>query len=626
MLQLLLRRCGIKGTKPTVSKPAAAGELAQGELWLNNNHESPGLFARADDDTLITFPSDRFLQDGTDAKPRTYLSKLKDVVSVKDFGAVGDGVTNDTDALAAASAHINALGGGTLVIPPGTYIIGKQTFAGAAGRGYAYKASTVLSFKGCTKPVSVIGCGAVLKFASGLKFGSFDPATGAVHNPTLPFTNADYAAAVGTAIEFLNCTSVSVEDLEIDGNIASLALGGVWGDTGRQLGAYGLWAYGNKSLQAKNVYVHHHGLDGVVIGYAGLTETSDHYPHVLTNVRSEYNARQGLSWVGGTSLTAIGCAFNYTGRGTFSSAPTCGLDVEAESSVCRNGLFLNCEFKDNAGSGVIADSGDSANVAFVGCKVVATTNFAIGSNKPGFVFQDCFIAGLVHSLYGSTTNPASATKYIRCTITDEAKFCGSTALINAYLVDTAGSSNAFFDNCRMVATRSRLCFANNGILKNCHMTLTTGTELMPNYAEAAILNNATLVDNTFVENITTNPPADAYSISAAGAKWLGRNLLISPNSKLYWQSWSPGGGAYKGYKGVNSNDETPQSYLALFKGFREDPYFGVIHFGADTAAPTAGTWRKGDRVLNSEPAVGSPKGWICTAAGTPGTWVSEGNL
>jgi hypothetical protein len=55
MLQLLLRRCGIKGTKPTVTKPAAAGELTQGELWLNNNHESPALFARADDDSLIEF-------------------------------------------------------------------------------------------------------------------------------------------------------------------------------------------------------------------------------------------------------------------------------------------------------------------------------------------------------------------------------------------------------------------------------------------------------------------------------------------------------------------------------------------------------------------------------------------
>lgn len=45
-----------------------------------------------------------------------------------------------------------------------------------------------------------------------------------------------------------------------------------------------------------------------------------------------------------------------------------------------------------------------------------------------------------------------------------------------------------------------------------------------------------------------------------------------------------------------------------------------------TAAPTTGTWALGDRVQNSSPAVGSPKGWMCTVAGTPGTWVSEGNL
>lgn len=44
------------------------------------------------------------------------------------------------------------------------------------------------------------------------------------------------------------------------------------------------------------------------------------------------------------------------------------------------------------------------------------------------------------------------------------------------------------------------------------------------------------------------------------------------------------------------------------------------------AVPTLGTWAVGDRVQNSAPAVGSPKGWVCTAAGSPGTWVAEGNL
>jgi hypothetical protein len=44
------------------------------------------------------------------------------------------------------------------------------------------------------------------------------------------------------------------------------------------------------------------------------------------------------------------------------------------------------------------------------------------------------------------------------------------------------------------------------------------------------------------------------------------------------------------------------------------------------AAPTVNTWVAGDRVVNGTPAVGSPKAWTCTVGGTPGTWVSEGNL
>jgi hypothetical protein len=64
-----------------------------------------------------------FTQSGTGATVRTVDSKLKDVVSVKDFGAVGDGTTDDTAAFIAAHAALPSTGG-TIIVPSATaYLI-----------------------------------------------------------------------------------------------------------------------------------------------------------------------------------------------------------------------------------------------------------------------------------------------------------------------------------------------------------------------------------------------------------------------------------------------------------------------------------------------------------------------
>ena len=60
-----------------------------------------------------------FIQSGTGATLRTVENKLKDTVSVKDFGAVGDGVADDTAAIQAA---INT-GKSVLFGPGGTYMV-----------------------------------------------------------------------------------------------------------------------------------------------------------------------------------------------------------------------------------------------------------------------------------------------------------------------------------------------------------------------------------------------------------------------------------------------------------------------------------------------------------------------
>lgn len=46
----------------------------------------------------------------------------------------------------------------------------------------------------------------------------------------------------------------------------------------------------------------------------------------------------------------------------------------------------------------------------------------------------------------------------------------------------------------------------------------------------------------------------------------------------------------------------------------------------ESAAPTTGTWRVGDIVYNDTPTAGGFIGWVCTTAGTPGTWKTFGAI
>ena len=91
-----------------------------------------------------------FLQAGSGATQRTALAKLRDTVSVKDFGAVGDGVADDTAAIQAAIVYAQSVIGLQIgmevFLPTGTYLISSKIILpnrvglrGANGRGTVIK-------------------------------------------------------------------------------------------------------------------------------------------------------------------------------------------------------------------------------------------------------------------------------------------------------------------------------------------------------------------------------------------------------------------------------------------------------------------------------------------------------
>ena len=345
------------------------------------------------------------------------------------WGARGDGKSNDTTAFQQASAVINAMGRGHLKIPKGIYIVGRQQLkseAQAAGPYYQYE--EIISIRKTAGPVLIEGEGSsatTLRAAAGLHFGSFDPHSGAAYSPPrLPFTDKNYAAATYFGmISAVDNRQVEIPGLELDGNAASLELGGQWGDHGRQLGGSGLYLMNNEKAEVEDQHTHHHALDGIMIGYRQLTVASlierpgkpaDLKPHRLDRVVSEYNGRQGLSWIGGNSLRVTNSKFNHTGQGKegLSSPPGAGLDIEAEESIAYNGYFENCEFLDNNGVGVATDSGDSSHVRFKNVTVRGSKNWALWLRRPHMVFEDSRIIGRIAPSFTAVEGPLTESSFI----------------------------------------------------------------------------------------------------------------------------------------------------------------------------------------------------------------------
>lgn len=341
------------------------------------------------------------------------------VIMPEQFGARGDGRTNDTDAFAAMATHVNARGGGHIVLRRTTYIVGRQDEN--ADAAYAYEPAKILEFIGCTRPVLLRGNSARLRCANQLRYGTFDRATGSATHHQMPNTGRAAAAELATPyrsmIRVEGCRDVvDISDLELDGNVGGLLIGGQYGDVGWQIPAVGIQLVNNSGTERlSRIHCHHHALDGLIIDGADRRSTMS----TIDEVRCEYNGRQGCSIVGGRNYSFSRCNFSHTGKALISSPPGAGVDIEAEGGKHVTGLrFIECEFSNNKSAGLLADSGPSDRASFERCSFIGTTGWAAWPKKPHFKFLGCSFVGAIAHAFGDPA-PERACQFHECTFRDD---------------------------------------------------------------------------------------------------------------------------------------------------------------------------------------------------------------
>lgn len=157
----------------------AAGRVpAGGEIWITSvnsykfvlytsTNELIGTYDNISDNTLTLLSGPNgsdlvgFIQSGTGAIATTVQAKLRQTLSVKDFGATGDGTTDDTSAIQAAVNYAQSLVSGfssttgygvQIYFPAGSYKVTSSIlvtkhgigFVGEAGKGSEIKGDCVL--------------------------------------------------------------------------------------------------------------------------------------------------------------------------------------------------------------------------------------------------------------------------------------------------------------------------------------------------------------------------------------------------------------------------------------------------------------------------------------------------
>lgn len=340
-----------------------------------------------------------------------------------DFGAVGDGITDDSKAFKRASDWINANWSASssikIIVPAGTYLVGYQVRKGEIwnyGTGSINNPSQ--SYLGVpvfnlTNASNVIIEGAPnmasrIIYKNGLMYGGYRTDTESPCTAYGACNNCPGGADVATVGPFLfltKCSCITVSNFWVEGRYNMCKRQGMVGECASiQLQYDGILLAGSDNVTISDITCTNFGRDGLMSYYTAGTNCSD---LTLTNFISSGNGRQGFSLVSGINVTATNCDFILTGNikdgAIYSGNPGAGLDIEPDQGgTVSNCSFTNCRFSRNQSVGMISDNYFPSGLTFDNCFFSSLHGTALWPNRlVNSTIKNSVIVGRVFKVGGS---------------------------------------------------------------------------------------------------------------------------------------------------------------------------------------------------------------------------------
>lgn len=389
-----------------------------------------------------------FTQGGTGSVNRTIQTKLQDTVSVKDFGAVGNGTTDDTAAIQAAINYVQTIGGGIVMFPSATYKIlgtlsvtkGNVTLQGQNKQG------TILFFSnGTADCITVVGTSYASQLYGFEMKNLFINHSGKTGGRTLVLAYVSQStvrdvtiSSCWTGIEIWVTNNTVFDNVVIAGVTGGASVPATYyGSVAPQV-CYGMWwhAPGDNSARcdqlttiATTIQALSSGADGFV--WDGLAQTWNAFQttalgcryglHVLNsaasasyypgfgefdNFNTENMSSIGVLIEAGRTMQFINCNLNNTSGGSGGSSDTNAVRILADSSasITSSIWFSNTRIGQSKGTALYSAARD---VIVNGCSFLpgstTTTNSvpAIELASPG---QDIIVTNSKVSEWGAAAN------------------------------------------------------------------------------------------------------------------------------------------------------------------------------------------------------------------------------